>query len=64
MATKSFLKNITIRNRRDCLNFVKALERSADAPKPSYDSKPRVKAKDMSKEQIAIIFGKEVNTPQ
>ena len=34
MATKSFLKNITIKNKRECNNLVKALENAANKHQP------------------------------
>lgn len=34
MATKSFLKNITIKNKSECNNLVKALENAANKHQP------------------------------
>ncbi len=55
MATKSFLKDVTLRDAKQCQSFIRALEKSqAKRPKPPEASIP---ARDLTKEQIGKLFG-------
>lgn len=58
MATKSFLKNISLRDEKQCKAFIRALENSENQPatdKHSKHSKRPVHT--MSSTQIQKIFG-------
>lgn len=55
MATKSFLKDVQLRDKKQCQAFIKALEKSQ-----SYSPKTTTTtfvAKDMQKDQIRKVFG-------
>lgn len=56
MATKSFLKNVKLRNKRDCQDFIRALENSIDAQKEVTEDRPQIIARDMDKATIRKIF--------
>jgi hypothetical protein len=57
MATSSFLKNVNIKGKKQCQNFVLALEASADSPrKKVVFSKPVSR---LNTEQITQNFGKK-----
>lgn len=56
MATKSFLKNITIKNRKDANSFISALENAENKGRKKVNINTRVEMiKD--KERIRKIFG-------
>lgn len=59
MATKSFLKTVNLRGKRQCQDFIRAVERSqqaqAEQPRFTTDSRP-AKARDLTPEQIRKIF--------
>ena len=55
MATKSFLKNISLRDEKQCKAFIRALENSANHPATDKHSKRPVHT--MSSAQIQKIFG-------
>lgn len=63
MATKSFLKNVTLRSRKDCQNFIRALERSESMPRKKMPGNPII-AHDMTAEQIRKIFVKNSEVKQ
>ena len=55
MATKSFLKNVSLRDAKQCKAFIKALEKSEDqTTKPSLTTKP---VHEMKRDQIRKVFG-------
>lgn len=56
MATKSFIKNVTLRGKRECQSFIRALERSDDSPTRSYPIDEQVSVHDMDKEAIRKLF--------
>jgi len=57
MATSSILRNVNIKGKKQCENFIRALESSAAAPKKDVVySKPVGR---LNKEQISQIFGKK-----
>lgn len=56
MATKSFLKNVNLRTKRESQAFIRALERSDEAQKNAQADKPQVVARDMDKATIRRIF--------
>lgn len=64
MATKTFLKNVTLHSRRECQNFIKALEMSDNTPDRRADDKNHNIAKDMTKEQIRKIFAPDSITTE
>lgn len=55
MATKSFLKNINIKNKKDCQTLINALENAKDKKSSdvSFDRSYHVASKD----EISKIFG-------
>ncbi len=55
MATKSFLKNISLRDEKQCKAFIRALENSENQPVTDKHSKRPVHT--MSSAQIQKIFG-------
>ena len=55
MATKSFLKNISLRDEKQCKAFIRALENSENQPTTDKHSKRPVHT--MSSAQIQKIFG-------
>lgn len=55
MATKSFLKNVNLRDTRQCQAFIKALEKSQSKEPKQVDVSTPVR--DLNKEQIRKIFG-------
>lgn len=55
MATKSFLKNISLRDEKQCKAFIRALENSENQPTTDKHSKRPVHT--MSSMQIQKIFG-------
>ena len=59
MATKSFLKTVNLQGRRQCQDFIRAVERSqqhsAEKSQHAADSEP-IKARDLTPEQIRKIF--------
>ena len=55
MATKSFLKNVTLRSKSDCQSFIRALERSESMPRGKKQD-AHIMAQDMTAEQIRKIF--------
>ena len=56
MATKSFLKNYNLHSKRECQAFIRALERSDEAPKKPVKDGQQIFARDMDKETIRKIF--------
>lgn len=57
MATKSFLKNVSLRSTKQCQNFIRALEKSDNQTKEqTVSSKP---VHEMTREQIRRVFGSE-----
>ena len=57
MATKSFLKNVSLRSTKQCQSFIRALEQSDQQKKEdSVSNKP---VHEMTREQIRKIFGAE-----
>ena len=57
MATKSFLKNVSLRGKKECQNFIRALERSDESHKQTYPIDEQATARDMDKETIRKMFG-------
>lgn len=55
MATKSFLKNVSLRDAKQCQSFIKALEYSKAKERKQADVS--IPARDLTKEQIGKIFG-------
>lgn len=59
MATKSFLKTVNLQGRRQCQDFIRAVERSqqhsTEKLRHTTDSEP-IKARDLAPEQIRKIF--------
>lgn len=55
MATKSFLKNVSLRDAKQCQSFIKALEHSK--AKETKQADVSIPARDLTKEQIGKIFG-------
>lgn len=55
MATKSFLKNVSLRGTKQCRGFIRALEKSEKQTKP--DTASTVPVHDMTREQIRKVFG-------
>lgn len=55
MATKSFLKNVNLRDAKQCQSFIKALEKSESKEPKKVEVSTR--ARDLTKEQIRKIFG-------
>lgn len=55
MATKSFLKNVSLRDAKQCQSFIKALEHSK--VKETKQADVSIPARDLTKEQIGKIFG-------
>ena len=55
MATKSFLKNISLRDEKQCKAFIRALENSENQPATDKHSKRPVHTR--SSAQIQKIFG-------
>ena len=57
MATKSFLKNVSLRSTKQCQSFIRALEKSDQQSKEDTAScKP---AHDMTRDQIRKVFQSE-----
>lgn len=56
MATKSFLKNVTLHGRKECQSFVRALERSDNPQQRSYPIDDQVQVHDMDRETIRKMF--------
>lgn len=57
VATKSFLKNVSLRDTKQCQNFIRALEKSDQQRKDeTVLNKP---VHEMTREQIRKIFGAE-----
>lgn len=59
MATKSFLKNVNLHGRRECQDFIRALERSDETPGRAMTKDSELKAHDMSKDVIRRVFVEE-----
>ena len=57
MATKSFLKNVSLRTEKQCQAFVKALERSENQPKKANETSRPVH--EMTRDQIRKVFGSD-----
>lgn len=55
MATKSFLKNVALRDEKQCKAFIRALENSENQPNAAEHVKRSVHT--MSPAQIQKIFG-------
>lgn len=55
MATKSFLKDVNLRDKRQCQAFIRALEKSQAKEVKQIDIASR--SRDLTKEQIQKIFG-------
>lgn len=55
MATKSFLKNVNLRDPKQCKSFISALEKSQAYEPKKIDTHSR--ARDLTKDQIRKIFG-------
>lgn len=55
MATKSFLKNVSLRDEKQCKAFIRALEHSENQPAANDHAKPPVRT--MTSAQIQKIFG-------
>ena len=55
MATKSFLKPVTLRGRKEAQAFIKAVERSQTAASPTKRAVTE-KARDLSAEEIKKVF--------
>ncbi len=57
MATKSFLKNVSLRSTKQCQEFIRALEKSdSQTKKQTAASKP---VHEMTRDQIRKVFGSE-----
>lgn len=57
VATKSFLKNVSLRSAKQCQSFIRALEKSDQHKKENHSSgKP---AHDMTRDEIRKVFGSE-----
>ena len=56
MATKSFLKNYNLCSKRECQDFIRALERSDEALQKSQQDERQIVARDMDRETIRRIF--------
>lgn len=55
MATKSFLKDVSLRDKKQCQAFIKALEKSQSKEVKEIDIASR--SRDLTKDQIQKIFG-------
>lgn len=55
MATKSILKNITLKNKKSCQNFASALEQAHK--KHSVTVKMSKRTEDIKRDQIKAFFG-------
>lgn len=55
MATKSFLKDVSLRDKRQCQAFIRALEKSQSKEPKEVNISTR--SRDLTKEQIRKIFG-------
>jgi len=58
MATKSILKQITLRDSASLGDFISALEK-AEAAKPSQKTVPSKRVQHVQRENLASFFGKE-----
>ena len=58
MATKSFLKSVNLHGKRDCQNFIRALEKS-ESPVHSKVEHNHVQVRNMDRENIRKMFGAE-----
>lgn len=59
MATKSFLKNVNLHGRRECQDFIRALERSDEMPGRVAPTDEGLKAHEMSKDVIRKMFAED-----
>ncbi len=57
MATKSFLKNVSLRSTKQCQSFIRALEKSDQQRKEETASNKPVH--EMTREQIRRVFGSD-----
>ena len=57
MATKSFLKNVSLHNAKECQSFIKALEKSERQAQEKKEISTPVH--EMTREQIRKVFGTE-----
>lgn len=55
MATKSFLKNVSLHGTKECQNFIRALEKSERQTKERKEMSTPVH--EMTREQIRKVFG-------
>ena len=62
MATKSFLKNVNLHGRRECQDFIRALERSDETPAPAMPTEESIKVHNMSKDVIRKVFSENAST--
>ena len=62
MATKSFLKNVNLHGRRECQDFIRALERSDETSAPVMPTDESSKAHNMNKDVIRRVFSENALT--
>ena len=55
MATNSFLKSVTIRGRKHCNEFIRAMEKSANSTKEKDSC--AYQSRDFTQEKIRKVFG-------
>lgn len=57
MATKSFLKNVSLRDPKQCKQFIRALEQSETSAKQLASKKATINIREMDSETIRKVFG-------
>ena len=56
MATKSVLKTVRLHGRRECVKFIRALEKSEEALIERKTESERIRARDLDKDAIRKVF--------